>query len=285
LFFLYRELYVERIEKKADALAQIARQLDEKNVSSSSIPSSSKSTDEDPPPNDLLCPLCKRVYADAVITPCCNLSFCDECKINKEFSNLLIIIFFKGIRTALVESHEHECPSCHCQHVAIDQINPNLYLRNHIRRWHERQNQSSYSHLSMPQQTLDQDFDTTSTTNLPNSNDVEEYDPTVVSINSHQGAPSIKAPIVIKMQPRGKSPSPQPIVSTRPADLTFEDEKALDSDQITSRYVYSSYQRKSFFFIYFSQKDSKTTEETTDTFPSSTTTESKFEIFFLFLNN
>jgi len=65
-------------------LAQIARQSEEKNVSSS-IPPSTKSTDEDLPPNDLLCPLCKRVYTDAVITPCCNLSFCDECKKNKSF--------------------------------------------------------------------------------------------------------------------------------------------------------------------------------------------------------
>lgn len=35
---------------------------------------------EDPPPADLLCPLCKQVYRDAVITPCCSLSFCDDCK-------------------------------------------------------------------------------------------------------------------------------------------------------------------------------------------------------------
>lgn len=41
------------------------------------------------------------------------------------------------------------------------------------------------------------------------------------------------------MQSRGKSQSPpQPIVSTRPAELTFEDEKGSDSDQITSRFVY-----------------------------------------------
>jgi hypothetical protein len=41
------------------------------------------------------------------------------------------------------------------------------------------------------------------------------------------------------MQPRGKSQSPQPpIISTRPAELTFEDEKVSDLDQITSRFVY-----------------------------------------------
>lgn len=74
-----RELYVERIEKKADAIAQTARQLDERN-SGLTIPISTKPVEDDSPPEDLLCLLCKRVFVDAVITPCCNLSFCDECK-------------------------------------------------------------------------------------------------------------------------------------------------------------------------------------------------------------
>ena len=39
------------------------------------------------------------------------------------------------------------------------------------------------------------------------------------------------------MQPHGKSQSPQPIVSTRPADMTFEDEKTTDSDQMISKFV------------------------------------------------
>ena len=270
---------MERIERKADALAQLARQSDEKNVSSS-IPSSTKSSDEDPPPNDLLCPLCKRVFTDAVITPCCNLSFCDACKINQDFFSIhchfFSFLFWKGIRTALIESPEHECPLCHYQHVAIDQINPNLYLRSHIKRWHERQNQSSYSHVSMPQPIMDQDSDATST-NALNSSEVEEYDPTVVSTSSQQSLPSIKAPIIIKMQPRGKSPSPQPVVSTRPADLTFEDEKGLDSDQTTPRFVlFNWFIFSLFFFVPCSQKDVKTNEETIDTFPSSTTSDCKW---------
>jgi hypothetical protein len=196
-------------------------------------------------------------------------------------SNRFILFFLLkiGIRTALIESPEHECPLCHCQHVAIDQINPNLYLRSHIKRWHERQNQSSYSHPSMSQQTFDQDFDTTST-NLPNSNEVDEYDPTVVSTTSQPSVPSVKAPIIIKMQPRGKSQSPQPIVSTRPADMTFEDGKGSDSEQITSRFVYLAVLNSNeIYFISFSQKDVKTTEETIDTLPSSTTSESKLLIF------
>lgn len=93
--FSFSELYVERIERKADALAQTNRQIDDRYVSST-IPS--KSNDEESIPNDLLCPLCKRVYTDAVITPCCNLSFCDACKKYKYLffflSTLLIHNFF-----------------------------------------------------------------------------------------------------------------------------------------------------------------------------------------------
>lgn len=84
---------MERIEKKADALAQIARQLDEKNPSPSGA-NPVKSTDDDSPHEDLLCPLCKRVYVDAVITPCCNLSFCDECKFSKDLIDFLVLLVF-----------------------------------------------------------------------------------------------------------------------------------------------------------------------------------------------
>jgi len=56
LIFFFRELYVERIEKEADALAQIARQSEMKNISSSNS-TSSKSTDENFPSNDLIDPL------------------------------------------------------------------------------------------------------------------------------------------------------------------------------------------------------------------------------------
>lgn len=201
---------------------------------------------------------------------------------------LLIHQFFlflsKGIRTALIESPDHECPHCHCQHVAIDQINPNLYLRNHIRRWHERQNQSSYSHSSMPQSTLDQDFESTSA-NLPTSNEAEEYDPTVVSTSSQQSISAIKAPIVIKMQQRGKSQSPpQPVVSTRPADLTFEDEKGLDSDQVASRshYFIDSLKAIKIFSISSSQRDVNIIEETSDTYPSSIKSEGKLTALLVF---
>lgn len=85
LYVIFSELFVARIGRK-ESLVQSGQSVEERGVSSSM--SSTKSTDNESPPNDLLCPLCKRVYFDAVITPCCNLSFCDECKMNKSSCNV-----------------------------------------------------------------------------------------------------------------------------------------------------------------------------------------------------
>jgi hypothetical protein len=63
------------------------------------------------------------------------------------------------------------------------------------------------------------------------------------------------APIVIRMQPPGRSPSPQPIVSTRPADMTFEDGKISDTDQTASRFVSFLLNQKIENVKHFSQKD------------------------------
>ena len=79
---------MERLGKKEDTSAQISRQNDDKSAMSSYF-ASNKSADEDLPPNDLLCPLCKRVYTDAVIAPCCSHSFCDSCKFNKLVSYVI----------------------------------------------------------------------------------------------------------------------------------------------------------------------------------------------------
>ncbi len=54
---------------------------------------------------------------------------------------------------------------------------------------------SSYSHLLIPSQTLDQDIDRTRI-NLQNLNEVNKYDLTIVS---QQTLPSIKVPIIIEM--------------------------------------------------------------------------------------
>ncbi|CAF0865668.1 unnamed protein product [Adineta ricciae] len=233
------ELYMERLGKKEDTSAQTSRQNDDKSALPSYL-SSNKSADEDLPPNDLLCPLCKRVYTDAVIAPCCSHSFCDSC-----------------IRTALIESPDHECPSCRTQHVAIDQINPNLFLRNHIKRWHESQNQSYYPQSTAPSSSVDQDSEATSI-NRSNSNETDEYDTAVLSTNSQPAISSAKAaPIIIKMQLKSQSP-PLPVAANRPVDVPSESEKTVDSDPTVS-----------------SRKDFHTNDEIADSLPSSSMAENE----------
>ena len=147
-----------------------------------------------------------------------------------------------GIRTALIESPDHKCPHCDRSYVAIDQINPNLFLRNHVNRWLGRQNQLAYSHLIPSQSTgmkIDLELDSTKRTADFSSEPVDEFDAALLSTNSEPqlvAVPMKNEPIVIKMHPMSKSQSPPPpLLSTRPADLAFEDEKTTDSSQTTSR--------------------------------------------------
>ncbi|XP_075580792.1 E3 ubiquitin-protein ligase RBBP6-like [Pelecanus crispus] len=73
-------------------------------------PSSSSSAD--PIPEELLCLICKDLMTDAAVIPCCGNSYCDEC-----------------IRTALLESEEHTCPTCHQTDVSPDSLIANKFLR------------------------------------------------------------------------------------------------------------------------------------------------------------
>lgn len=149
----------------------------------------------------------------------------------------------------MVESDEHECPYCHRQQVAIDHINPNLFLRKYVNRWYEeRQQKSSYSHTSLPQHSSsnsEQDSNVTSaktsafgdTENLDN---IDEYDIAILSTSS---VPVKTAPIVIRMQPTGPNSSPpQTTILTKPADITFEDGKIVESDSTSSRSVLNSFE-------------------------------------------
>ncbi|NXF37204.1 RBBP6 ligase, partial [Nyctibius bracteatus] len=73
-------------------------------------PASSSSSD-DPVPDELLCLICKELMTDAAVIPCCRNSYCDEC-----------------IRTALLESEEHTCPTCHQTGVSPDALIANKFL-------------------------------------------------------------------------------------------------------------------------------------------------------------
>ncbi|XP_006901404.1 PREDICTED: E3 ubiquitin-protein ligase RBBP6-like, partial [Elephantulus edwardii] len=63
----------------------------------------SPSEEDDPIPDELLCLICKDIMTNAAVIPCCGNSCCDEC-----------------IKTALLESDEHTCPTCHQNDVSPD---------------------------------------------------------------------------------------------------------------------------------------------------------------------
>ncbi|XP_051052009.1 E3 ubiquitin-protein ligase RBBP6-like [Phodopus roborovskii] len=77
--------------------------------------SSSSSSDDDPIPEELLCLICKDLMTDAALIPCCGNSYCDEC-----------------IRTALLESDDHTCPTCQQNEVSPDALTANKFLRQAI---------------------------------------------------------------------------------------------------------------------------------------------------------
>ncbi|NXA24422.1 RBBP6 ligase, partial [Ibidorhyncha struthersii] len=72
----------------------------------------SSASSDDPVPDQFLCLICKDTMTDAVLIPCCGSSYCDEC-----------------IRTALLESEEHTCPTCHQAGVSPDALVANKFLR------------------------------------------------------------------------------------------------------------------------------------------------------------
>lgn len=70
-------------------------------------------------PEDLICAICKGIFKDAVMIPCCGSSFCDEC-----------------VRTALLESEENECPDCKEKGTSPGSLIPNRFLRNAVTTFH-----------------------------------------------------------------------------------------------------------------------------------------------------
>lgn len=66
-------------------------------------------------PEDLICNICKDLFVDAVMIPCCGSSFCDEC-----------------VRTALLESEDNECPDCFEKGTSPSSLIPNRFLRTSV---------------------------------------------------------------------------------------------------------------------------------------------------------
>ncbi|XP_055702927.1 uncharacterized protein LOC129801679 isoform X2 [Phlebotomus papatasi] len=87
-------------------------------------------------PEDLICSICKDLFTDAVMIPCCGSSFCDEC-----------------VRTALLESEDNECPDCHEKGSSPGSLIPNRFLRNSVNSF---KNETGYNRkpISKPKEAL-----------------------------------------------------------------------------------------------------------------------------------
>ncbi|SPP73237.1 blast:E3 ubiquitin-protein ligase RBBP6 [Drosophila guanche] len=66
-------------------------------------------------PEDLICGICRDIFVDAVMIPCCGSSFCDDC-----------------VRNSLLESEESECPDCKEKNCSPGSLIPNRFLRNSV---------------------------------------------------------------------------------------------------------------------------------------------------------
>ncbi|XP_056606880.1 E3 ubiquitin-protein ligase RBBP6-like [Triplophysa dalaica] len=97
------------------------------------IESSSSTSDGDPVPDAFLCKICKDLITDAVSTPCCSSSYCDDC-----------------IRSCLLDSEEHVCPTCKQSCVSPDSLNINTFLRQEVNRFKNRAEGSDFSHQQRP---------------------------------------------------------------------------------------------------------------------------------------
>ncbi|XP_075581228.1 E3 ubiquitin-protein ligase RBBP6-like [Pelecanus crispus] len=95
----------------------------------------SSSSSDDPVPEELLCLICKDLMTDAAVIPCCGNSYCDEC-----------------IRTALLESEEHTCPTCHQTDISPDSLIANKFLRQAVNNFKNGTGYTKRLHTQIRQQ-------------------------------------------------------------------------------------------------------------------------------------
>lgn len=149
--FHFREHLIEQNRKQNEVHDQVRKRSHSSDRSTdNSMMSSNESTamNTEEPPADLLCPLCKNVFVDAVVTPCCQKGFCDECNQIQIYSidwflNLEFLLFIVGIRNTLIQNDELQCPLCQQTNVEVDQLNPSPSLRLNVDRWREEQQRKS----------------------------------------------------------------------------------------------------------------------------------------------
>lgn len=98
-----------------------------------------------PVPEDIQCLICRNLLQDAVLTPCCGNGYCDECKnlVSLRWLGPTNVAFLHlGVRTALLESDQHECPTCHEVDISPDTLIPSRKLRKDVIKY---KNDTGYS--------------------------------------------------------------------------------------------------------------------------------------------
>jgi len=109
-----------------------------------------------PVPDDLRCPLCEKLFKDAVSIPCCGESYCDEC-----------------IRNYLLKETKMQCPNCHKEQ-SPDNLVPNKQLRQaveqHLLEFTNRKTGSDKSNTSNSKNEANTTSTSNNTNNINNSN-------------------------------------------------------------------------------------------------------------------
>ena len=91
-------------------------------------------------PPELACPICHKMYNNAVLIPCCTESACDEC-----------------IRTALIEKTNFTCPLC--KHpMTPDQLLPNKGLRRSVETYKSAPNKVNLNKEETKEKAADVDL-------------------------------------------------------------------------------------------------------------------------------
>ncbi|KAK6639148.1 hypothetical protein RUM43_007418 [Polyplax serrata] len=126
-------------------------------------------------PEDLICGICKDLLQDAVMIPCCGISFCDEC-----------------IRTVLVDSEESECPDCNEKNVSPDTMIPNRFLRNSVNTF---KNKTGY--VKAKGQLIQQRLPSPPRPSLPDFVPPPDYVESTTAKDNQTAAKADKSPILV----------------------------------------------------------------------------------------
>ncbi|KAJ7305937.1 hypothetical protein JRQ81_010303 [Phrynocephalus forsythii] len=165
---------------------------------------SSSSSEEDPIPDELLCLICKDIMTDAVVIPCCGNSYCDEC-----------------IRTSLLESEEHTCPTCHQTDVSPDALIANKFLRQAVNNF---KNETGYTKRLRKQSQPPRQAVQRNVPSAPRSTGSRQQDPLIIPTTSAPAHPG--ASLALPLVPGQPASTAATLTTSQPASAPTSDAPA-----------------------------------------------------------